>query len=186
MAEDKKIKIKKEGKNTEEDQRKDIKSRELSIRRESPFSLFQQMDRMFDDMWRRFDDWSYWPFSRRKYEPVKWEEAPFYRTPLSNITEDEKSYNIIAEIPGLNKGDIEITIHEGTLEIKGEQKAEKEESKEGFIRREYSKASYYRCFSLPENIDENAIDANLDKGILKVKIPKKEPEKKEKRKIEIK
>jgi HSP20 family protein len=186
MDEDKKIKIKKEEKKAENVKKEDEKSRELSIRRESPFSLFQQMDRMFDDLWNRFDNSTFWPFSKRRYHPIKWEEVPIFRTPLANITEDDKSYNIIAEVPGLNKGDLEITIHEGTLEIKGEQKIEKEEKKEGFIRREYSAASYYRAFSLPENIDEDAIDANLDKGILKVLIPKKEPEKKEKKKIEVK
>ncbi|MFX1460945.1 MAG: Hsp20/alpha crystallin family protein, partial [Promethearchaeota archaeon] len=57
--------------------------------------------------------------------------------------------------------------------------------KEGYVRREYSSASYYRAFNLPENIDDEKIDANLDKGILTVKVPKKEPKKKEKKKIEV-
>ncbi|MFX1329234.1 MAG: Hsp20/alpha crystallin family protein [Promethearchaeota archaeon] len=183
MSEDKKIDIKKGKENKKESNEK--KTRELAVRRESPFSLFQEMDRMFDNLWRNFDE-TFWPFRRRRYQPVKWEEAPFYRTPLSNIIEDEKNYNISAELPGLNKGDIEITLHDGILEIKGEQKKEVKEEKEGFIRREFSSASYYRAFNLPENIDENNIDANLDKGILKVKIAKKEPEKREKKKIEIK
>lgn len=162
------------------------KSHELAVKRESPFSLFQEMDRMFDNLWRGFDE-SFWPFrARRRYEPIKWEELPIYRTPLSNITEDDKNYKITTELPGLDKGDIEITVHDGMLEIKGEQKEEKKEEKEGFVRREFSSASYYRAFSLPENIDENEIDAGLDKGILNLKIPKKEPEKKEKKKIEIK
>ncbi|MFX1379262.1 MAG: Hsp20/alpha crystallin family protein [Promethearchaeota archaeon] len=163
----------------------DKKKHEIAVRRESPFSLFQEMDRMFDDLWRGFDE-SFWPFRRRRYEPIKWKNLPVYRTPLSNIIEDEKNYNITAELPGLDKGDIEITFHDGMLEIKGEQKEEKKEEKEGFVRREYSSASYYRAFSLPENIDTNAIEAGLEKGILNVKIPKKEPEKKEKKKIEIK
>ena len=102
------------------------------------------------------------------------------------LGEDKKKYNISAELPGLNKGDIEITFHDGMLEIKGEQKKEIKEEKEGFIRREFSSASYYRAFNLPEDIDEDTIDANLDKGILSIKIAKKEPEKKEKKKIEVK
>jgi HSP20 family protein len=183
MSESGKIDVKK-GKEVKKE-KDEKKSRELAIRRESPFSLFQEMDRMFDNLWRNFDE-TFWPFRRRRYEPVKWEELPFYRTPLTNITEDEKNYNISAEIPGLNKGDIQITIHDGMLEVKGEQKEEKKEEKEGYVRREYSSASYYRAFNLPENIDENSIDASLDKGILNVKIPKKEPEKKEKKRIEVK
>ena len=173
---------KKERKRKETDERK---SRELAIRRESPFSLFQEMDRMFDNIWRNFDE-TFWPFRRRHYKPVKWEEVPFYRTPLTNITEDEKNYMISAELPGLNKGDIQITIHDGMLEVKGEKKEDKKEEKEGYVRREYSSASYYRAFNLPENIDEDTIDANLNKGILKLTIPKKEPEKKEMKKIEVK
>jgi len=183
MSEDKKIDIKK-GKETKKE-KNESKSRELAIRRESPFSLFQEMDKMFDNLWRNFDE-TFWPFRRRRYQPIKWEEVPFYRTPLSNITEDDKNYNISAELPGLDKGDIQITFHDGMLEIKGEQKEEIKEEKEGYVRREFSSASYYRAFSLPENIDEDAIDANLEKGILTVKIPKKEFEKKEKKKIEIK
>lgn len=183
MSEDKKIDIKK-GKELKKE-KDEKKSHELSIRRETPFSLFQEMDRMFNDLWRNFDD-SFWPFRRRRYEPIKWDDIPIFRTPLSNITEDEDNYSISAELPGLNKGDLEITFHDGMLEIKGEQKEEQKEEKEGYVRREFSSASYYRAFSLPENIDDEAIDANLDKGILKIKIPKKAPKKIEKKKIEVK
>jgi HSP20 family protein len=178
-----KIEIKK-GKDHKKE--KDEKKRhEIAVRRESPFSLFQEMDRMFDNLWRDFDE-SFWPFRTRRYKPIKWENLPVYRTPLSNITEDEDSYKISAELPGLDKADIEITFHDGMLEIKGEQKEEKKEEKEGFVRREFSSASYYRAFSLPENIDVDAIDAGLEKGILNLKIPKKEPEIKEKKRIKIK
>jgi len=79
MSEDKKIDIKK-GKETKKE-KNESKSRELAIRRESPFSLFQEMDKMFDNLWRNFDE-TFWPFRRRRYQPIKWEEVPFYRTPL--------------------------------------------------------------------------------------------------------
>ena len=184
-----KIEVKKEEKNEEEKQ-EDKKTRELSIRRESPFSLFQQMDRLFDDLNRNFmDDWM-WPFGIRRNRPLSLviaENEPLFRTPLANINEDEKNFIISAELPGLDKGDIEITIQDGNLEIKGEVKEEKKEEKEGeLIRREFHSSSYYRAFSLPEHIDENNIEANLDKGVLTVTIPKVEPVEPEKKKIEIK
>ncbi|MFX1234452.1 MAG: Hsp20/alpha crystallin family protein [Promethearchaeota archaeon] len=180
MENDKKIEVKKVKK--EEKQASDKKSRELAIRKESPFSLFQKMDKMFDSLWRDADDW-FWPFGRRRIiVPMRWEEAPIFRTPLSNITETEDGFSISAELPGLDKGEIQITFDDGLLEIKGEQKKEEKEEREGYVRREYSSASYYRAFHLPENIDEENIEANLDKGILTVLIPKKEPEKKEKKK----
>jgi len=182
---EKKVEVKKGKTSNNEKESDEKKSRELAIRRENPFSLFQEMDRMFDDLWRRFDD-MFWPFSRRRFEPIKWEDVPIFRTPLSNITETDTEFNIKAELPGLDKGDIEITYDDGVLEIKGEQKEEKEEKEKGYIRREFSSSSYYRAFQLPENIDPDKITANLDKGILNITIPKKEPEKKEKKKIEIK
>jgi len=188
MGEEKKIEIKKSKK--EKDEKQEQKSRELAMRRESPFSLFQRMDQYFNDLTRGFfDDWN-WPFKFRRTRPLSlriMETEPFFRTPLTNISEDESNYNIIAEIPGLEKGDIEITIHDDKLEIKGEIKEEKKEEKKGeIVRREFRSSSYYRCFSLPENSDEDAIEANLDKGVLKIKIPKKEIKKKVKKEVEIK
>ncbi|MFX1371755.1 MAG: Hsp20/alpha crystallin family protein [Promethearchaeota archaeon] len=179
------IKKSKKGK----DEKKEQKSKELAIRRESPFSLFQRMDRYFNDLTRGyFDDW-YWPFSLKRTRPLSLgatEIEPLFRTPLTNITEDESSFNIEVEIPGLQKKDIEIIIQEGTLEIKGETKEEKKEEKEGvLIRREFRSSRYYRSFSLPENSDEDGIEANLDKGVLKIRIPKKEIERKEKKEIKI-
>ncbi|MHA1150420.1 MAG: Hsp20/alpha crystallin family protein [Promethearchaeota archaeon] len=188
--EDKKIEIKKEEKTTDVKE-EDKKSRELSVRRENPFSLFQQMDRLFDELNSSFwNDWM-WPFSRRAYRPLSLviqEDEPLFRTPLSNITETDDAYEISAEMPGLDKGDIEISIHDGTLEIKGEMQEErKEKSKDGeYVRRECRSSSYYRAFALPEHIDEDNIEANLDKGVLNVKIPKVEPPKPEVKKIKVK
>jgi HSP20 family protein len=186
MADKEKIEItKKEGKEETEEGKK---SRELTVRRENPFSLFQEMDRMFDSF---FNDDFLWPFGwsrrRRPLGLVIREDEPMFRTPLSNITETDKSFEISAELPGMDKSDIQLTITDNMLEIKGEQKVEKEEEEEGqYVRRECRSTSFYRAFNLPENIDEEKIDANLDKGVLKVTVPKVEPVKPEKKQIEIK
>jgi HSP20 family protein len=166
------------------------KSQELSLRRERPFSLFQKMDRMFDDMKRDLSDWFYWPFERRKWRlsSLKFpEEEAWFRTLLTNISEEKDGFNIKAELPGIHKGDIDINISDGVMEIKGEAKEEQKEEKEGeFVRKEYRSSSYYRAFNLPENIDEDAIDASFDKGILTIDIPKTQPTEPEKKNIEIK
>ncbi len=177
-----------EKKNKEKSKEEDKKG-ELTLRRYRPLSTFGTIDRLFNDMNRWFDDlfwrpsrlWDYEPFSLKVFD-----EDSFFRTPLSNITDDGDSFSITAELPGLDKGDLEITIHDGNLEIKGEKKEEHEEKDKGYVRKEYSSSSYYRTFSIPENIDEEKIDATLDKGILKLHLPKKEEEKKEKKKIEVK
>jgi HSP20 family protein len=189
MSEKDKIDVKKKEKSNEEKKKKeDQKSREITVRRESPFSLFQEMDRLFNDMQRNF--FEDWPFGLRRQRPfsvIIKDDEPIFRTPLANITETDNFFNISAELPGLDKGDIEISIQDGNLEIKGEVKEEKKEEKEGqLVRREYRSSSYYRCFTMPDNIDEEKIDATLEKGILTVKIPKIEPVEPEKKKIEIK
>jgi HSP20 family protein len=181
-----KIDVRKKGSANIEENDEDKKSRELSIRRHNPFSLFQEMDKMFDEMTRSFDDLFWRPF-RHSNSLRNWEEGPIFRTPLSNITEDEGGFTISAEMPGLDKGDIEVTLHDGLLEIKGEIEEEKKEEEKGeVVRSEYRSANYYRAFNLPENIEADNIDASLEKGILSVKVPKKEPEPIEKKKIEVK
>ncbi len=185
MAE--KVDVKKKEKSKEE-KKEDQKSREITVRRESPFSLFQEMDRLFNDMQRNFfEDWPFGIRRRRPFSLIIKDDEPIFRTPLANITESDGFFNISAELPGLDKGDIEISIQDGNLEIKGEVKEEKREEKDGeLVRREYRSSSYYRCFTLPDSIDEDKIDATLDKGILTVKIPKVEPVVPEKKKIAIK
>ncbi len=178
MSEDNKIQVSKQEK----------EDREMIVRRESPWSLFQQMDRLFDDLSSNFFDDMYFPLRRtRPLSLIIRDDEPIFRTPLANITQDDKFFNITAELPGLDKRNIEITIHDRNLEIKGELKEEKKEEKEGsLIRREYHSSKYFRSFALPEYIDEDKIEANLEKGVLYLKIPKVEPPKPEKKKIDIK
>jgi len=185
MADKEKIEVTKKEK--EEGEQEGKKSRELTVRRENPFSLFQEMDRMFDSF---FND-DFWPFGltrrRRPFSLIIREDEPIFRTPLSNITETDKAFEISAELPGMDKSDIQLSITDNMLEIRAEQREEKKEEKEGeYVRRECRSSSFYRAFNLPENIDENAIDANIDKGVLKVTAPKVEPVKPEKKQIEIK
>ncbi len=170
----------------EKEKKEKKKTREISLRRENPFSLFQDLDRTFAELWN--DDF-FFPYGRRRkrQEMVPVEDRPFFRTPLANIQEEKNNFIITAEMPGLDKGDIEITVQAGNLEIKGEMKEEKKEEKKGeVIRREYKSSSYYRAFSLPENIDANNIEATLEKGMLHLKIPKVIPPEPEKKKIDVK
>lgn len=149
--------------------------------------LYRNIDRFFDDIDRFFID--FWRPSRFwNFKPFKWslDDEKFFRSPLTNIVDEKDHFAITAELPGLEKGDIEITVRDGNLEIKGEQKNEHEEKREGYVRKEYSSSSYYRTFKLPENIDEDKIDAKLEKGVLKLNLPKIEEGKKEKKKIEVK
>ena len=158
--------------------------RGLTLMRESPFSLFNEVDRFIDDF---FND-SWWPFNHR-YQPFNLlirDNQPIFRTPLVNIDETETQYNITAEIPGINKGDIELTIQDGKLEIRGKTKEDKKEESDGkVVRREYHSSKYFRSFNLPDFVDEDSIEANLEKGILKILIPKVSPPEPQRKKIAI-
>jgi HSP20 family protein len=91
-------------------------------------------------------------------------------------TEDDKQ--LIAEVnaPGFTKDDVEVNVHNGVLEIKGE-KHDKEEDKKGkkrsYMVRE-SHASFYRSIALPKYADTDKVDAQFDSGVLKVTVPFKE------------
>ncbi len=170
-----------------ETSKKQKQKNEIQLRKNRPLSLFSNFDRFFDEIDRYFNRfWSptrFWDFE--PFDLKFFDEDKFFRSPLTNIIDEGDKYSITAELPGLDKADIEITIHDGTLEIKGEQKKENEEKKEGYVRKEYHSTRYHRSFTIPENIDEEHIDAKLDKGILTLKLPKKQIEVKEKKKIEV-
>lgn len=176
--------VKEETKNKPE---KEERNRDITLRRERPLTTFRSIDRLFNEMTSFFNE-SFWrPFdlSFPDFNLRLLNEEPFFRTPLANITEEDDMFKIKAELPGLDKGDLEVAIKDGMLEIKGEKKEEHEEKKKGFIRKEYSSSSYFRRFKLPENIDNDKIDATLNKGLLEIKLPKKEAEEKKKKRIEV-
>jgi HSP20 family protein len=106
--------------------------------------------------------------------------------PISNFSapamdvysDDNKSLVAELHVPGFNKDDIEINIHDNTLEIKGEkhQKEDRQEKKKSYIVRE-SHSSFYRSIALPKRADGDNIKAHFEDGILKVTVPlKKLPE----------
>jgi HSP20 family protein len=102
--------------------------------------------------------------------------------PAVNISEDEKSWHIELSAAGFVKEDFKINLENDTLTISAEHKEEKaEEGKEkNYSRREFRYGSFSRTFRLPkEKVNDEAINAVYENGILKLSIPKKEAEKKE-------
>ncbi|MEX1301744.1 MAG: Hsp20/alpha crystallin family protein [Desulfotignum sp.] len=92
--------------------------------------------------------------------------------PSVDILETEKEFVIKAEIPGVSKDDVKISVDNGTLTIRGEKKQEKEEKNKKFHRVEQFYGSFARSFTLPENVDETKIEAAFKNGMLKLQIPK--------------
>jgi HSP20 family protein len=93
--------------------------------------------------------------------------------PLVNIVEEEKEFVVEMAAPGMTKKDFHIAIDNGLLTISAENKVEKEEVKKNFTRKEFSFNSFTRSFSLPENVNDEKIDATYENGILKLHLAKK-------------
>ena len=105
--------------------------------------------------------------------------------PKVDVTETKNEFSISAELPGIDDKDIDVTLDDGTLTLKGEKKVEKEDKQGEFYSRERSYGSFQRTFKVPETIDQNKINASFNKGILTVKLPKTLESRKEVKKIAI-
>lgn len=92
--------------------------------------------------------------------------------PAVDIKEEDKQFTILADIPGVDPADIEVSMDNGVLTIKGERSSENVEEKEGFRRVERSSGSFYRRFSLPDTADAEKIAANSKNGVLEIVLPK--------------
>ena len=95
-------------------------------------------------------------------------------TPAVDIHEEDSCYMLTADIPGVNRQDVEITLEDGVLTVKGERKSETEVTEEGYRRRERIYGTFVRQFNLPDTVDAANISAKAEDGVLKIVIPKQE------------
>lgn len=107
-------------------------------------------------------------------------------SPRADVSESETEYEIEVELPGLDEKEIELSISDGVLTLKGEKKIEREEKKKDYHLTERSYGSVRRSFSLPEGVDEAKIKASFAKGVLSITLPKSAEAKSKQRKIQIK
>lgn len=148
-------------------------------------SLRNEMERVFD----RFSGAFAMPSLRRMFDfaPARRIESTFaFTAPAIDLTENDKSYKITAELPGMEPGNVEVTVSGDTLIIKGEKRQEKEEKDENHYLSERSFGSFQRSFSLPTGVDRDKIGAELSKGVLTVALPKTAEAQKQQKKIEVK
>ena len=143
---------------------------QLVPRRSNWLSLLPEFD-IFD---RMFNDWTV---------PSLWSEERVV-VPAFDVSETEKEYVISGEIPGINPKDLEVTVTDGIVSVKGEKKQEKEEKEENYHRIERHYGSFQRSFRLPENINKEELDASYKDGILRLTLPKSKES--EVKKIEVK
>lgn len=134
--------------------------------------LRQQVDHLFDEF-NRGSGLS--PFSRGLFdvEPFWRRELIGHGLPAVDITEKDKSFEITAELPGMDQKNIELKLSNGNLIIKGEKKEDKEEKSKGYYLSERHYGSFERAFSLPKGVDAEKIEASFSKGVLSISLPKK-------------
>jgi len=92
-----------------------------------------------------------------------------------DISEDDKSIYIEADLPGVKKEDLKVTVEDNLLTIRAERRAESTESRKNYYRTERVFGSMTRSFTLGENVNKDAIEAHFSDGVLKLVLPKVEP-----------
>ncbi len=135
----------------------------MAIKRWDPFgevlSLQREMDRVFGRL-------GFGRFTNGNSATVAWMPRIDVRTTGDDMV-------VYAELPGIDKDDIDIEVTDGVLAIKGERKAESEQKDdEGWLIRERSYGSFERALTLPEGVDPDKITADYNDGVLEVHIPK--------------
>lgn len=136
----------------------------------SPFeSLRREIERVFEG----FDEglWRH-PFWRPSPEPVWPSRSEWRILPAVDIAEKEKAYEITAELPGLDESDIEVSVSNGTLTIRGEKREESEEKQKDYYLSERRYGAFQRSFALPDGINVEKIEASFRKGLLTITLPK--------------
>lgn len=124
----------------------------------------RDMDRMLEDFFgRRVRPW--WP--------ERW-FAPEARVPIIDVFEEKDDIVVKAELPGLEKDDIEVNLTDHTLTIKGEKKKEEEVKEENYYRAERSYGSFLRTLDLPREVHADKVKAAFKNGILEIRMPKTE------------
>lgn len=138
----------------------------------SPFRELMRLERDMEEMFGRF--LPAWPFREGDRE---W-------APAVDMIDHADEIILRADVPGLDEKDLEVTVHDGTVTIRGERKEEKEEKKEDYYCSERSYGAFARTLSLPTSVEADKVKATFKKGVLEVHLPKAKEAKG--KKIEIK
>ena len=134
-----------------------------------PWRPMRDIERVFDEMEHTFED----VFGRPFY-PVAWGRLPEIRawSPPLEVYERDDEYVVRAELPGMKKEDIDVSMTESTLTIKGERKASEEAEKASYQLCERCYGSFERSITFPTDVDASKVMASYDNGILELRIPK--------------
>ena len=125
----------------------------------SVFDLHRQVNRLFDDLFDRQGDGG--PYARGGMA-----------APALDVHHDDDKLEITAELPGVREEDIELTVEDGVLTLRGEKKSTRTDEERGYSERSYG--TFERRLTLPSNIEEDACKADFKDGVLTITLPKSE------------
>jgi len=136
---------------------------------DSPLAWFDEVDRWFDEVRRGIEERFWGPLAR-------WGEAGLrVRQPLVDLIDEGSEFVVRAEMPGIAKEDVDLTVAPHGIEIRAEtDRSRKEEDKEYYFQ-ERSYQTLRRSLSFPEEVKADLVAATLKDGVLEIRVPKKEP-----------
>lgn len=106
--------------------------------------------------------------------------------PAIDVKESDNTYTLEADLPGVKKEDVELTIVDNVVTIKGERKREEQVEENGYHRVERSHGSFQRSFTFPEGFDGGNVKAHYENGVLRVTLPKREEAKPKRIEVKVK
>jgi HSP20 family protein len=150
------------------------KTKEKETKAVTPWRPFMGLTRWERDMDRMMEDF----FGRRvrPWWPERWSRTNELdvSAPAVDVFEEKDDIVVKAEIPGMDKDNIEVNLADHTLTIKGEKKKEEEVKEENYYRSERSYGSFFRTLELPKDVHADKVKATFKNGVLEVRMPKTE------------
>ena len=120
-------------------------------------ALHREVNRLFDDVFRGFDPPAFASFSGSAW-------------PNLELSETDREIRIAVELPGLKQNDVELSIADGVLTLRGEKKMEREDAERGYSERSYGR--FERRIALPREVEADKANASFNDGVLLVTLPK--------------
>lgn len=161
------------------------KAREKETKALAPWRPFMDLSKWEREMDRMMDEF----FTRRMrpWWPERWLVSPDSEivTPIVDVYEEKDDIVVKAELPGMDKNDIEVAISDSELTLKGEKKKEEKIEEKGYYRCERSYGAFARSVQLPKDVKADKIKASFKNGILEVRLPKSEEAKAREIKIKV-
>ena len=134
-------------------------------------TLQREMNHVFENFWNRVGQFE-WPWGSGEAK--------------SDVVETDKAIEVSIELPGMEMKDIEVTVNDDMLTVKGEKKIERQEEKKGYYLSERSYGAIYRTIPLPPGVDGEKAEASFKNGVLTIKLPQTPEAQAKVRKIAVK